>query len=238
MAFIRTVILVGLISLIWALCRPQPWHVGSLLCFLALAATAGRLKFRLPRIEGTFSLLFAFVLASVDSLSAGETVLVASIGVLAQCLWGTLRRPTLQQLSFNVSGHVISALAACIVYDAGRRAGLRNSQAVLFVLTGTTFFFLNTGLVSGAIAVTSERRFLDTWRHWHMQCLPFYACGAALVGLVVANSDAQNGNMLLLVSTAPALVLLYWYQRSRESNKRSDTLAPADPNGHSGSLSK
>src|ERR1700693_132681 len=60
-------------------------------CF-ALALLSSALKVRLPGISGNISTNFLFVLIATALFSLTETVVLASVAFLGQCLWETQQR--------------------------------------------------------------------------------------------------------------------------------------------------
>src|SRR6185436_18445064 len=82
-------------TLIWF--REFP-DVARFLACLSLACIASTMKVRLPRLHGTISVNFVFILLAVTQLSLVEALIVAGIGTLVQCLWRAKTRPKLVQV--------------------------------------------------------------------------------------------------------------------------------------------
>src|SRR6266850_6408054 len=100
-------------------------------CF-ALALLSSTLKVRLPGITGTISTNFLFVLISTAVFSLTETVVLASVACLVQCVWNVRRRPKPVQVLFNVS---VLAISSGVTYGlshllVGPNANLRVLLAV------------------------------------------------------------------------------------------------------------
>ena len=77
--------------------------LAAYVCYFALALLTSSLKVSLPGIKGTISVNFLFVLISTAVFSFSETVLLASIACIVQCMWKTKSRPKLMQVAFNVA---------------------------------------------------------------------------------------------------------------------------------------
>src|SRR5689334_6634084 len=83
------------------------WGAGSMLptgayaayCLLALLGSG--LKVQLPGLTGTISVNFVFVLIAVAVFTFSETVLLATMACIVQCIWRSRRRPRLVQVAFN-----------------------------------------------------------------------------------------------------------------------------------------
>ena len=63
--------------------------------YLLLACVGSALKIKLPRIQGTMSISFLFILVGVTELTFVETVLLGCAAALVQCLWKPRKRPAL-----------------------------------------------------------------------------------------------------------------------------------------------
>lgn len=211
--FIYAVILAGSAALAFAVINANTVNLGDLAILMVLACGAAVLKFRLPGMEGTFSLLFAFVLVAVSRMGMLEAVLVGTLPVLFACLLRTAKRPTADQVLFNLGGHALSAFAAYEVQQRAMHSVAAGNGLLSMTLSGSVFFLMNTGLVSVAIAARSGVPVLQVWRRWNLQCLPYYAAGSALVG--IACGSASNLQLKMLAMILPALALLYWYRKSR-----------------------
>src|SRR5713226_1235670 len=71
--------------------------------YLLLACLASTLKIKLPKIRGTMSTNFLFILIGVSELTVAETVTLGCAAALVQCLWRPRKQPTLLQVLFNMS---------------------------------------------------------------------------------------------------------------------------------------
>src|SRR5262245_47574699 len=70
---------------------------------LLLALFTSTLKVRLPGMTGTISVNFLVILIAIAVFSLPQTVILASLACVAQCLWKTKRRPQVVQVLFNVA---------------------------------------------------------------------------------------------------------------------------------------
>src|ERR1700726_4727518 len=92
--YISSAILVGLTML--AGCLLYGWNFPDLpryFGYLILACVASTLKIKLPKIRGTMSINFLFVLIGVAEMAVAETVTMGCIAALVQCLWKSRKRP-------------------------------------------------------------------------------------------------------------------------------------------------
>ena len=70
------------------------------------------MKVRLPGITGTISANFVVILIAVAMFTFGETVVLACMACLVQCLSRPKSRPRIVQLSFNVAVLALSSGAS------------------------------------------------------------------------------------------------------------------------------
>ena len=182
------------------------------LCYLALTILASTLKVRLPGLTGTMSLNFLFVLISLADLGFSETVVVATCGALVQSLWKRRTPPKLVQLAFNTA---VLASSAAFAYRAGRMllSGMSmHHLPVLLSLSATLYFFSNTFLISGVIALVENQRLAEVWYRCHLWTFPYYLAGAAVAGLMSVCNRSAGWQSSLLILPAVYLVYLFYKQ--------------------------
>src|ERR1700730_7673281 len=86
--YISSAIVVGLGVL--AGCLLYRWSFPDLpryFGYLILACLASTLKIKLPKIGGTMSTNFLFVLIGVAELTVTETIVLSCLAALIQCFW-------------------------------------------------------------------------------------------------------------------------------------------------------
>ena len=182
------------------------------LCYLALTIVASTLKIRLPGLTGTMSLNFLFVLIALADLGFSETVVVATCGALVQSLWKRKTPPKLVQLAFNTA---VLASSAAFAYRAGRLllAGMSGHHLpILLSVSATLYFFSNTFLISGVIALVEHQRLAEVWYRCHLWTFPYYLAGAAVAGLMSVCNRSAGWQSSLLILPAVYLVYLFYKQ--------------------------
>ena len=96
-------ILAGCLLFEWQFTDPQRYFGYQL-----LACLASTLKIKLPKLRGTMSVNFLFILIGVAELTITETITLGCIAALIQCLWKPRKRPAVVQVLFNISTLVVS----------------------------------------------------------------------------------------------------------------------------------
>jgi hypothetical protein len=179
--------------------------------YLVLGLAASTWKVKLPGITGSISGSFLFILIGVSAFSFSETAVLASATALVQCFWQVKKNPLPVQVAFNVATLSLSASAAWLAGHRVLQAFDSNSLILLLVPAACIFFVLNTGLVSGVIALVEQKRFTAIWRECYGWSFPYYLLGAAIAGLATVSSRATGWAASLFI--VPAMYLVYAYYR-------------------------
>ena len=207
-AFVGIMVLMGAVSLTFALWHWQSADLTRFLCYLAVAILASGLKVQLPGIDGTMSVNFLFILLGVMELSLPETLVIGCSASLVQSIWQT-RKLDAVKIVFNVVG--MMATASSLTYLSyhwlATRYGI--SKPILLMLAALVFFLANTLPISVVIALTEHKSSRRVWSECYFWSFPYYLVGAAAVGLVgIVNRQAGWQTSLLV------LPLIYWVYRS------------------------
>jgi MASE9 protein len=211
--YIYCVTAVGLAMAAASIGSFTPADLQRYLAYLALAILGSMLKVKLPGLSGTISLGFLFVLLAATDLSLGETVTIAAATGLVQTIWRTQKRPSILQVLFNIANLAISAGLAFEVSHLAISAGLIGGASLLptLALTVAIFFAVNTGLVSGVLALLEDKPFQATWSHWFLWVFPYYFAGAALVAIV--DSQMRGGDWRTGLALTSVMYFIYTYYR-------------------------
>jgi hypothetical protein len=184
------------------------------LILLLLTSTAALLKVKLPTIEGSISVLFVFLLIGVATMSLAQTLVLAAIATMLQCIWKPKSRLKLMQLLFNVAAVQLSVLAA--YYMPGLfYQGI--DTPVGLVLSGCTFFAVNAGLVSFVIALVEKQALEKVLRQCYLWSFPYYVIGAGIAGAVSSSSHQVGWKASMFIM--PLMYLVYRYYRICVTNR-------------------
>ena len=160
------------------------WHPGNQIAWLVLLAltlVSSVVKLRLPGYEGTFSLNYLFLLYGVIHFSLPETVAACVVGALAQSLLNRKARPQPVQVLFNAANLVISVAACSALLWRLGAAGYRSDSVAAVVAVATTYFLINTAVVSGILALLEGRRPTEVCERWYVWLLPYYLVGVVIL---------------------------------------------------------
>jgi hypothetical protein len=183
---------------------------SAYLVAVLLALLASTLKVHLPGITGTISVNFLLILIAVAVFTFAETVLLASVACILQCLWRPRSRPRIVQVSFNVATLGISSGASYRISHAFAGSSAEH-LAVLMALAASVYFVADTLLVSGVLSLVQGKSLLAVWQQCYLWSFPYYLAGAAIAGLAVATNAAAGWVMPLLV--LPLMCLIYAFYR-------------------------
>ena len=207
--YISSAIVVGLGVL--AGCLLYRWSFPDLpryFGYLTLACLASTLKIKLPKITGTMSTNFLFVLIGVAELSVVETITVGCAAALVQCFWKPRKRPTLVQVLFNMST-LATSIGGCFFISHALVQG-ENLVALLAVAV-CTYFLLNTGMVSLVLSLTEDRPFIKIWRQCYLWSFPYYLAGSVVAAAITFSSRTAGWKPSMLM--LPVMYLIYSYYR-------------------------
>ena len=176
--------------------------------YLALACIGSTLKIKLPKIRGTMSINFLFILIGVAELTIAETITLGVVAALIQCLWKARKQPALIQVLFNLST-VVTSIA--IAFSASHALIHGESLPVLLVVAVCVYFVANTGMVSLVLSLTEQQLFTTVWRQCYLWSFPYYLVGAAIACAITISSRTVGWKPSLLM--LPLMYLVYSYYR-------------------------
>ena len=207
-SYLGVTIVLGMLALIHGLAT---WHSADPLRFFVyslLALVTSGMKVPLPGIQGTLSVNFLIILMGVAELTLAETLIIGPASFAVQYFWRAAEKGSFIKLLFNVSNAAICITVADAVF---RSSSLRASGLLLpliLALVAVTYFILNTGFVTGAVALTENRSFLHVWKECYFWSFPYYLVGASLVWLIVSLNSALGWQTVMV--SIPVIYAMYW----------------------------
>jgi PAS domain S-box-containing protein len=176
-------------------------------------------KMRLPIGDGdsTMSLAFAVDFAAIPLVGADVAMVVAALGVLAQCTLRVAEQQPLYRTAFSVASIAIAVQCVGQVWTGlgGTVGSVLSFSGTIVPLSAaaTSYFVINTGLVASAIALASGR---SPWKLWLREFLfsaPSYYLSAA-VGTMVAICISHGVYALMILTVAPLYLSYRVYRAS------------------------
>jgi signal transduction histidine kinase/CheY-like chemotaxis protein len=176
--------------------------------FVVLAAFAcltsvWKVNLPIPVTNGsTLSVSYAANLMSLLLLGPGHAVLIAVAGAWVQCRYKAKAPYPIYRTLFSGAAAAITMAATGVVHIwLGGTTPIESfAPAKPFVGAIAVYFLVNTGLVAGAIAFSSRRSWIQTWRQdflWSGASFMVAGSAGALSALVVQRGDGWKAVLLV-----------------------------------------
>src|SRR3954471_3224925 len=231
--YVVTVIALGVGCLITASLNLRLEHAGlfAMLLGLAVAASAAKIELPLGRSQSNLSLSHTVNFWALFALGPAPTAFIAAASALAQCTLRAGARNPLHRVVFSIASLTLTVslaglpLALLIGGDPASLAALARAAAIVAPL----YFFANTALVAGAIALSTRERIAGIWQRNFLWSAPSYLAGAALAA--IATATWERGWFGWLAVLALPLYLVFRSYRSvvgRRREEQNETLRAMD----------
>ena len=193
---------------------PQP-ALFSVLLVIAGLTSVWKVNLPIPLASGsTLSVSYAADLMALLLLGPEAAVLVAVAGVWMQSTFKVKREYPWYRTAFNVAEEAITMGGTGVVYAAlGGSLSPVDVTALARPLVGAiaTYFVLNTGLIAGVIAATSERTWWQVWRDDFLwTSASFMVAGTAGAAAAVVIARGEHWKAVLMA--APVYLTYRTYQ--------------------------
>jgi signal transduction histidine kinase/ActR/RegA family two-component response regulator len=203
--YVATVIAVGAVWLVIVFPRtfPQPL-LFVMLMLLSCVTSAWKVNLPISVANGsTLSVSYAANLMSLLLLGPRHAVVIAIAGAWVQCQYKAKQPYPLYRSIFSAAAAGITMAATGAVYTGV--GGLTPPSAVFIsakplVAAIGTYFLVNTSLVAGAIAFSSGRAVLQTWRQdflWGAASFMVAGSAGALAAIVVNRGEHWRAVLLV-----------------------------------------
>jgi diguanylate cyclase (GGDEF)-like protein/putative nucleotidyltransferase with HDIG domain len=205
--YVGVVIALGLVSLFHDISASESGSMLRFALYLVVAVIGSGFKISLPRVEGSMSFYFLFVLVGVVQLSLPETLAIAGAAVICQCYWHAKSRPATVQVAFNLASNVIAVHLTYGVFHSRVWEALSTGTSVRLGATALAFFAANTTPVAAVIAFTEGRKMREVWNASCRWSFPYYLTGASIAGFFNWLTAKAGWDAALLV--VPVIAVLF-----------------------------
>jgi diguanylate cyclase (GGDEF)-like protein/putative nucleotidyltransferase with HDIG domain len=210
-AYVAGVTIAGVCFMAAAALRLRFEHPGLFIVLLALgfAASAAKIELPLGRSQSNLSFSHAVNFWALFALGPAESVCIAAVSAWAQSTLRAGARNPLHRIVFNIASLAVTVwivglpLGFVIGHGAPSIASLARAAAVLAPL----YFFVNTALVAGAVALSARQSMWQVWQRNFVWSAPSYLVGAALAA--VATTASARGWFGWLALLAVPLYLVF-----------------------------
>src|SRR5215467_8331213 len=167
--YVGAVIVAGSSLLVISFPSSYPHPIAVALLILAACLTSlWKVNLPIATMSGsTLSVSYAANLMALLLLGPAPAVIVAVAGVWTQCAYKAKYPYPRYRTVFSIAAEVITMSATGFAYQQlGGPVAPQELAVAAKPLVGAiaAYFLLNTGLVAGAIALTSDRTFFKVWR--------------------------------------------------------------------------
>ncbi len=186
----------------------RPWLFAALLSAAVVTSTA-KIELPLGRSQSNLSLSHAVNFWALFTLGPAPTICIAAVSAWAQCTLRPGPRNPLHRIVFSIATLTVTVWVAGLAlpilgYAAGAgAAALVEAAAVV----GPLYFFVNSALVAGAIALTTREPLPRVWQRNFLWSAPSYLIGAGLAAL--ATAAVSRGAFAWLALLALPLYLVF-----------------------------
>jgi signal transduction histidine kinase/ActR/RegA family two-component response regulator len=214
--YVATVVAAG--TLVAAVSLPLTYPRPALFAFLlAASCLTSALKVNLPialASGSTLSVSYAADLMALLLLGPQHAVIIASAGAWTQCTFRVKRRYPAYRTVFSTAAEALTMAATGVVYvSLGGTTGPFDVTSLIKPLVAAiaTYFVVNTGLVAGAIALSTGRSIVKVWRNdflWSGASYMVAGSAGALAAVVIDRGEYWKAILML----APIYLTYRTYQ--------------------------
>jgi diguanylate cyclase (GGDEF)-like protein/putative nucleotidyltransferase with HDIG domain len=209
-AYVVAVVVAGGGCLIAAALQLRLEHVGLFAMLLGLAIVISGAKIDLPlgRSQSTLSLSHAVNFWALFALGPGEAVCIATVSAWAQCTLGVGARNPIHRILFSISSLTLTVSVAALPLTLILGSDIHGVSTLVraAAIVAPLYFFINTALVAGAIALSTRQSVTRIWQRNFLWSAPSYLAGAALAALATAASARGWFGWLAVLSVPLYLV--------------------------------
>ena len=190
--YVGAIIAAGAACLIGAAMQLRFEHVWlfAVLLLLGMVTSAAKIELPLGRSPSNLSLSHVVNFWALFALGPAEAVCIAAVSAWAQCTLRVDGRNPLHRIIFSICSLTLTVwvaglpLGLLMGFGAPGLAALVRTAAVVAPL----YFFVNTTLVAGAIALSTRQPVSRVWHRNFLWSAPSYLVGAALAAIATAAS--------------------------------------------------
>lgn len=209
-AYFYCVVGIGLFLFSNGLTQFTPTDFQQFFAYFALGMLSATWRVKVPGIPVNVSPVFAFVLIGIANYSLGEALIIACGSTLVQCMWRPADKRNARKILFNIAAVSVGVTIAYNPSHFVLSQGLGHAPRML-PLAALVFFIINTGLVSGMIALVEQEAFRAVWRNLSQHLIWYYVAGGLLATLIIIANRIGGWQAGLLIT--PFLYLAYQYYR-------------------------
>ena len=209
-AYVGAVSIAGTVCAIIAVMRVHLDHAAlfAMLTALAVATSAFKIELPLGRSQSNLSLSHAVNFWALFALGPAQAVCIATVSAWAQCTLRATGGNPGHRIIFNIASLALTVSLAGIpiVMFSGSDALGAVSLLRIAAIVAPLYFFINSSLVAGAIALSTRQPVAGIWQRNFLWSAPSYLAGAALAAIATEASTRGWFGWLALLAVPLYLV--------------------------------
>lgn len=231
-AYVSTVILAGGAALAVAATHVRFEQPGlfALLLALAVATASAKIEIPLGRSHSNLSLSHAITFWALLALGGAEAACIAAVSTWAQCTLLSGGRNPLHRTVFSIAAVTVTVTAASLplgVFSMGSDGFA--TLVKMATVVAPLYFFVNTGLIAGAIAISTRQPIGRVWHRNFLWSAPSYLAGAGVAAIAAAASARGWSGWLALLAIPLYLVFRSYHMVvSRLREEQAETRRAMD----------
>jgi diguanylate cyclase (GGDEF)-like protein/putative nucleotidyltransferase with HDIG domain len=232
-AYVALVVVAGAVCLggaAMALEFTQPWLASALLA-LGIGLSAAKIELPLGRLsKSNLSLSHAINFWALFALGTADAICIAAVSAWAQCTLRVAIRNPPHRTIFSVASLIITvAVAGIPMQFVPATPSDIMSLARAAVIVAPIYFFANSALVAGAVALSTRTSGIRVWQRNFMWSAPSYLAGAALAaGAATASTHGWFGWLGALAVPSYLVFRSYHTVVSRVREEQDETRRAMD----------
>lgn len=176
--------------------------------FLVCACLSAWLKLGLPTTEGTVSIGFVFVLASLVRLNLLQISILAIVSTVVHYVRHSRRRSDWLNLAYLCAVNLLGVQAGYTVYHrVGDHASMQFGPVAGLPLAAATMFLVTAFPQATTEALSQRTPLRRVWQEKFLWTMPYYLAGAAIAIIVLVLSRFPWWESVLIL--VPLLFLVY-----------------------------
>jgi diguanylate cyclase (GGDEF)-like protein len=208
--YVVTVVAAGAGCLVAAALQLRVEHAGLFVALLGLAVAISAAKIELPlgRSQSNLSLSHAVNFWALFALGPGEAVCIATVSAWAQCTLRATERNPLHRIMFSIGSLTVTVSVAGLPLGLIMGSDIQglSTLTIAAAIVGPLYFFVNSTLVAGAIALSTRQSVRRVWQRNFLWSAPSYLAGAGLAAMATAASARGWFGWLALLAVPLYLV--------------------------------
>ena len=226
-AYVAAVVAAGAGCLAVASTHLQLQHpvLFAVLLAMGVATSAAKIDLPLGRGQSNLSLSHAVNFWSLFALGPAATVCIATASAWAQCTLRAGGRNPLHRIVFSIAS--LTVTVACAGLPVKVLLGASPTATMLLqtaAIAAPLYFFVNTALVAGAIAMSTRQPIAAIWHRNFLWSAPSYLVGAGLAAFATTATDRGWFGWLALLAVPLYLVFRSYHSvvsRLREEQQQT-----------------